>query len=101
MLENRNKVKNGSFRVTVPIARSAGNESNGLRTMWPKDYEEIDQVTYTVQMLTQNDLAEDWQQIVPRVKTYMKTFKDDNGNEQTRIHDPLNFNFILEPAGER
>ncbi len=85
MLEGRNKVKNGSFRVTVPIARAVGYESNGLRAMWPKDYEVIDSVTHTVQMLTQNDYAEGWQQVVPNVKTYTKTFKDDEGNEQTRI----------------
>jgi hypothetical protein len=85
MLENRNKVKNGSFRVTVPIGRNSGYESNDVRVMWSKDYEEVDYATYTVQMLTQNDYADGWQQIVPRVKTYSKTFKDEEGNEQTRI----------------
>ena len=77
----KQKIRNGSFRVTVPIAKNMGEGVVGIS---PKYYEQVDTKTYTVQMLTQNDYADGWQQVVPREKTYVKKFVDSEGNQQIR-----------------
>ena len=62
---DKQKVRNGSFRVAVPYLRDDGMERKML----------------TVQMLTQNDYADGWRQVVPRAKTFSKKFVDNEGNE--------------------
>jgi len=76
-----NKVRNGSFRVHVPIGKNMGE---GVICYWPKYYEQIDTRVYTIQMLTQNDLADGWQQVVPRAKKFVKKFVDSEGNQLVR-----------------
>jgi hypothetical protein len=75
------KVRNGSFRVCIPIGKDMGE---GVFAYSPRYYEQIDSKFYTVQMLTQNDLADGWQQVVPRAKTFVKKFVDSEGNQQVR-----------------
>ena len=65
IFSEKQKVRNGSFRVSVPYLTDDGME-----------YKLI-----TVQMLTQNDYAEGWHQVVPRAKTYSKRFVDNESNE--------------------
>jgi hypothetical protein len=64
------KVRNGSFRVTVPMVQEVVGQN--------------DTRTYTVQMLTQNDYADGWRQVVPRSKSFIKKFVDSEGNQQMR-----------------
>jgi hypothetical protein len=79
--------RNGSFHVSFPIARNyESNESGGIVSIFPKYYEVLDHVSYTVQMLTQNDYAEGWQQIVPKAKYYSKVYTDTEGNTVSRLY---------------
>ncbi len=75
------KVRNGSFHVSIPIGK---NMEDGVICYPSKYYEQVDSKTYTVQMLTQNDYADGWQQIVPNAKRYVKKFVDSEGNQQIR-----------------
>ncbi len=79
--EKQHKVRNGSFRVNIPIGKNMGE---GVVAFSPKQYEQADTKTYTVQMLTQNDYADGWRQIVPRAKTFVKKFVDSEGNQQIK-----------------
>ena len=64
------KVRNGSFRVTVPMVQYSADE--------------VATKTLTVQMLTQNDYADGWRQVVPKAKTFIKKFVDTEGNQQIK-----------------
>jgi hypothetical protein len=64
------KIRNGSFRVTIPMV--------------PDVLGQVDTKTCTVQMLTQNDYADGWRQVVPRAKTFIKKFVDLEDNQQIR-----------------
>jgi hypothetical protein len=84
--QDKPKVRNGSFRVRVPICRNYETiQSNGIVSFFPKQYEEIDSVIHTVQMLTQNDYAEGWQQMVPKAKHFTKNYVDSEGNHVSRV----------------
>jgi hypothetical protein len=84
---NVRPVRNGSFRVNIPIARNYETEkTNGIVSIFPKYYEQVDSANYTVQMLTQNDYAEGWQQIVPNAKYFTKRFIDTEGNQVSRLY---------------
>jgi hypothetical protein len=78
----KHHVKNGSFRVVVPMCRRI-EDGNGsyVNCFFPKDYEQVDAKSYIVQMLTQNDYADGWRQVVPNAKRHSKTYKDLEGNE--------------------
>jgi hypothetical protein len=85
--KSSNNNRNGSFRVNVPIARNyEPGGSSGCASIFPKFYEEVDRVSNTVQMLTQNDYAEGWRQVVPRAKHYTKRFVDSEGNTVSRLY---------------
>jgi hypothetical protein len=79
--------RNGSFRVNVPIARNyEPTETSGIVSIFPKYYDELDMATHTVQMLTQNDYAEGWRQVVPKAKHYTKKYVDSEGNTVSRLY---------------
>jgi hypothetical protein len=81
-MESKYHIKNGSFRVVVPISRQiVDSDGSVVNCFFPKDYEQVDSKAYTVQMLTQNDYADGWRQIIPSAKRYSKTYKDLEGNE--------------------
>jgi hypothetical protein len=61
----KQKIRNGSFRVY----KTYNND------------DVIEKKLITVQMLTQNDYADGWRQVVPRAKSYSKRFVDNEGNE--------------------
>lgn len=75
-IEGNFKNKNGSFYVSVPVARNLGDNSN---CMYPKEFEQVGSNKYIVQMLTQNDYAEGWRQIVPSSKKYYKKIINTEG----------------------
>lgn len=80
------KVRNGSFRVKLPI----GNESSIIAfdsaySMFPTDYEQKDVVTCTVPMLSQNEYANGWRQVVQKKRFFFKRFKDDNMMEHSKL----------------
>ena len=82
-----NVVRNGSFRVNVPIARNFETEkTDGIVGIFPQYYEELGSQPYTVQMLTQNDYADGWQQVVPTAKHMTKTFVNSDGNTVSRLY---------------
>jgi hypothetical protein len=72
--------RNGSFRVSIPVARNQGHGN----VLWPNEYEQIDTVYHTVQMATQNDYAEGWRQVVPRVSYRTKKVVDESGIEKEK-----------------
>jgi hypothetical protein len=74
------KIRNGSFRVTVPFLKDA----EGIASFSSRNYEQFETRTLTVQMLTQNDYADGWRQVVPRAKTFVKKFVDTENNQQIR-----------------
>ena len=88
MIENNSTrpIRNGSFRVNVPIGRNFDPQETGLNSIFPKYYEELDRTTFTVQMLTQNDYADGWHQIVPRAKHFTKRYVDTEGNIVSRLY---------------
>ena len=61
------KIRNGSFRIYV------ANDNTEKKLI-------------TVQMLTQNDYADGWRQVVPRAKSYSKRFVDNEGNEMIKYY---------------
>jgi hypothetical protein len=79
--QKEHKVRNGSFRVTVPMLHEKVED---VVTISPRNYEQVETNTITVQMLTQNDYADGWRQVVPRAKTFVKKFVDTEGNQQIR-----------------
>lgn len=83
--QDKHHFKNGSFGVVVPICRQI-EDGNGsyINCFFPKDYEQVDTKFYTVQMLTQNDYADGWRQVVPGAKRYSKKYNDLEGNEFIR-----------------
>ncbi len=82
-----NFVKNGSFRVNIPVVKNYDPESfRGLTSIFPKYYEETGRTVHTVQMLTQNDYADGWQQVVPKAKHYTKRFINTDGDLVSRLY---------------
>jgi hypothetical protein len=80
-------LKNGSFLAHIPIGRKNDDILlSGLTCMQPKDFEQVDTVSYTVQMLTQHDYAEGWKQNIPRIKKWNKLHKDEKGTEYAKQH---------------
>jgi hypothetical protein len=82
------KVRNGSFRVRVPVGNTSSVtmlDQDGAYSVYPNDYEQKDTVNHTVQMLSQNEYANGWRQVVPKKRIYIKRFKDDNGMEHSKI----------------
>ncbi len=62
-------MKNGSFTVNIPVGREIKLDEGSLYpncfSLFPKDFEQIDQNTYTVNMLNQHELADGWIQTLP------------------------------------
>ncbi len=82
----KNHIKNGSFRVNIPVARVVSeNDLAGINSIYPKYYEQLDTVTHTVQMLTQNDYADGWRQVIPFVKRHSKKYYTEDGTEIIRV----------------
>ncbi len=82
------KVRNGSFRVRVPVGNTSTVtmfDNDSAYSLYPNDYEQKDTVNHTVQMLSQNEYANGWRQVVPKKRVYIKRFKDDNGMEHSKI----------------
>ncbi len=82
------KVRNGSFRVRVPVGNPSSVtmlDQDGAYSLYPNEYEQKDTVNHTVQMLSQNEYANGWRQVVPKKRVYIKRFKDDNGMEHSKI----------------
>lgn len=84
--QEKHKVRNGSFRVSVPIIRKVDESIASCGScFFPKEVEQVDTNNYVVQMLTQNDYADRWRQVVPRARRYTKKFVDTEGNEQVKV----------------
>jgi hypothetical protein len=86
--QDKHRVKNGSFQVSIPMGRKVneGELVNGLSCYFPKEFEQIDKATYTVQMLTQNDYADGWRQVIPNAKRYYKKYTNTNGDIHTKSY---------------
>jgi len=85
---SEHKIKNGSFRVRIPTINNLLNENNNkLQCTDPKNISLnwTDSNVYTVQMLSQNEYSNDWMQVVPKKRTFLKFYKDENNVEQVRI----------------
>jgi hypothetical protein len=87
-MEDKQRLKNGSFQVSIPLGRKVNEEEliNGLSSYFPKDFEQIDTANYTVQMLTQNDYADGWRQIIPNAKRYYKKYTNTNGDIHSKSY---------------
>lgn len=81
------KVRNGSFRVRVPVGNKVVTmlDQDGAYSVFPNEYQQKDTVNHTVQMLSQNEYANGWRQVVPKKRTYVKRFKDENNMEHSKI----------------
>lgn len=82
------KVRNGSFRIRVPVGNNSSVtmlDQEGAYSMFPNEYEQKDINNHTVQMLSQNEYANGWRQVVPKKRAYIKRFKDENGMEHSKI----------------
>lgn len=87
MSENQ-KVRNGSFRVRVPVGHKntvTMFDDDSIYCTYPRDYEQVTTNNHTVQMLSQNEYANGWRQVVPKRRTYLKRYKDENGVEQRKV----------------
>jgi hypothetical protein len=73
-------MKNGSFTVHIPVGRK--QESTCL---FVKDFEQVDQNTYTVNMLNQHELADGWVQCLPFPSSVRRKFKNVDENEVETI----------------
>ncbi len=76
-------MKNGSFTVKIPVGRK--KLSDNELCLFPKQFEQIDQNTYIVNMLNQHELADGWTQVLPYPRSVTRKFKnlDENGVETT------------------
>lgn len=76
-------MKNGSFTVNIPVGRKQLSDEDVC--LFPKQFEQIDQNTYTVNMLNQHELADEWVQVLPYPRSVSRKFKnvDENGIETT------------------
>ncbi len=72
-------MKNGSFTVHIPVGRS--HKLNESICLFPKEFEQVDQNTYTVNMLNQHELADGWVQVLPFPKSVRRKFKNVDENE--------------------
>ena len=88
MSEVQNKIKNGSFRVKIPTITNLSDDNKlqctdskycNRKQCWN------DAIQYTVHMLSQNDYAHNWQQVLPKKRTFLKHYKDEHNNDQVRI----------------
>jgi hypothetical protein len=70
-------VKNGSFRIDIPVMTTF--ITSELNCVSPSECIIKDKVRYNVPMISMNELADGWQQVVPKVRHYMKTITDENG----------------------
>ncbi len=70
-------VKNGSFRVDVPIMNTF--ITSDINCVSPRECEIKEKVRHNVQMITMNELADGWYQVVPKAKHYMKNITDEKG----------------------
>ena len=90
MSEIQTKIKNGNFRVKIPtITNLLYDDDKKLQCIDSKNCNRThcwnNSIQYTVNMLSQNDYSNNWQQVLPRKKTFLKYYKDENNNEQVRI----------------
>ena len=86
-IDKSNVVRNGSFRVNIPIARNYETEkTNGCVSIFPKFYEELSYNSYTIQMLTQNDYADGWRQVVPTAKHMTRKYINSEGAIVSRLY---------------
>jgi hypothetical protein len=73
------KVRNGSYKVHMPVGGKSVNmtrvDSNTSYSIFPGDYEQSDRAQHTVSMLTQQEYAHGWQQVLPKRRLYIKTTK--------------------------
>ncbi len=84
------KVKNGSYKVHVPIGAKGQYytrlDNDSAFSVYPSDYEQTDRSVYNVSMLNQNEYAHGWRQVLPRRRVYIKHIKEkDSDNIVDRI----------------
>ncbi len=90
--------KYGSFNVEIPVGSEDPYETqlnNGCYSIFPK-YKTIKSYnSYTVPMITQNELADGWLLSHPPGRCYFKTTKDENGEHNTRVAGSYHFKVNL------
>jgi hypothetical protein len=72
-------MKNGSFVVNIPVGRK--KISDDTICLFPKEFEQIDKNTYTVNMLNQHELADGWVQTLPFPSSVKRKIKHIDENE--------------------
>ncbi len=81
------KVKNGSYKVHVPIGGRGQYvtrlDNDSAVSLFPSDFEQTDKSVYTVSMLTQNEYAHGWRQVLPRRRVFIKRIKNKDTDEMT------------------
>ncbi len=92
-------VRYGSFNVEIPVGSEDPYESklnNGCYSIFPK-YSNIKSYnSYTIPMITQNELADGWLSVHPRYKFYYKTVTDEKGEKvNKRINNSYHFKINL------
>lgn len=70
-------IKNGSFRVDIPVMTTFIEST--INCVSPKECIIKEKVRHNVPMISMNDLADGWHQVVPKAKYYMKTVSDEKG----------------------
>ena len=74
---NIKPIKNGSFRVDIPLMSTF--ITSEINCVSPGECDIKERVRHNVPMITMNELADGWRQVVPKVRHYMKTVSDDKG----------------------
>lgn len=90
--------KYGSFNVEIPVGSEDTYETklnNGCYSVYPKYKNVKSYNSYTIPMITQNELADGWLLSHPPTRCYFKTTKDENGNHNTRVNGSYNFKVNL------
>jgi len=75
LMNSVNKKKNGSFRVKVPIVNNFIHQDNTY-SLLTCEYEPVGYVYHEVNMLTQNEYADNWQLVVPPKRNYIKHYEE-------------------------
>ena len=77
MTEKQHKIKNGSFRVKIPTINTS-DDNTKLQCTDPRNCNMSkcwsDANIYTVNMLSQNDYAKGWRQVIPKRRTFLKYY---------------------------
>ncbi len=88
----------GSFNVNIPVGAEDAGEAqlnNGCYSIYPKYFNIKNHASYTIPMITQNELADGWTLVHPTLRSYYKTVNENGESVNKRVNHSYHFKINL------